>query len=1343
MTPDELLALLPRFEAQTKRRAACRVSQRLARGLTLVQAAHAALDERDTQVQQVTRQLAICHATGGPAPPPAVLELHRLVTGTVPDRATRRALVRGDLGIEALSEQAQQRARRLEAEGLLAFLVADRTCPEAPCPAITDLAVRMAGESAWQLAAPALRSLAVRAAAGQSTPGAALGLAHALARNPGAPVWAQAAAFDLLAAALGPDVAALLESRLEPAAFADDLFARCAAARALLRASPARAVLALPRLIHDPSEHVRIELAGWLRGLDAPAAVAALVTLADASAEPSARVRGAATIALGARAPGRLATIMRHDPDEIPVRIAIEEAEPHAERDPGLRAAIAHVATVSSSPRLRRLAAEAAERLHHRIDPEARATLAAVASAVHGLGEGEEAPLVLPRGGDPTVLGRALALLANTGHGLDARQERRGWWVRRGDRIGRRLWRLLHEAAHPAPDKRQSHRHSTGRVPTGTLRAPPGAMAEVTPTRVPGQRVIAAGIDDWGRHLPTVDDLLARPRGGQLHLFSPWGVTTVVFPAGRPWLRTRLTLVFRYAALARLRAAALVGAELRDRQVFLDALAKLGFVVQFRPHRDGPADLIQLYAGRGAGDGSALVAPSPRLSAWTAPSAAFDILGLLRHPAEHPSSSISHLAALGFAGVGLMVLRLHQARQTIERDRASIPLSIGGWGTRGKSGTERLKAALFHGLGCEVLVKTTGCEAMFIHALPGQRAHEIFIYRAYDKATIWEQRDLLATAARLEVDVFLWECMALTPGYVDILACHWMRDDLATLTNAYPDHEDIQGPAGSDVARVMAHFIPPGRPIFTAEEQMLPVLQDAADARGSELVAIGWRDHALLPADLLARFPYQEHPRNIALVLALAARLGIDREVACKEMADWIVPDLGVLKAYPEARRHGRRLRFCNGMSANERTGLLNNWQRLGFDRHGPDDVGEWIVTVVNNRADRVSRSMVFADILVNDVSAHAHVLIGTNLEGLRGFIAQALQRKAAALQLFFPDEATLPAPERLQRALQRAARALAGVKLGTLGAARIAAEAEAITRGLGVDAGALDEGLIAAALQLGHDTLAETRATVAPALWPQLQRWAAPLGALASAAVDHLSILASRHAAVLACHRHIQQACAGAASPDAAEGRFRRLWIDLYLQSLIVLPDPELAGDHVIEAIARAAPPGFRVHIMGMQNIKGTGLDFAYRWVAWQRTADLLAQLATAPASDAIPIARGLASAEDMGILDLEAAAHAVAALAGRVPAGPAAELAPIRASLHHRLAACEAGLEVTKSARKTGARLRLHLQQILDVWDGVHRRQQADRVIADLVAGRTSHAAAAARTRALMQRQKTGWLP
>jgi hypothetical protein len=144
-----------------------------------------------------------------------------------------------------------------------------------------------------------------------------------------------------------------------------------------------------------------------------------------------------------------------------------------------------------------------------------------------------------------------------------------------------------------------------------------------------------------------------------------------------------------------------------------------------------------------------------------------------------------------------------------------------------------------------------------------------------------------------------------------------------------------------------------------------------------------------------------ENSYNISLVLGLAAKLGIDRDFALKEMADRVVPTSACSRAF-RPRRFTRRLEFTNGMSANERFGTISNWARTGFDRQ--DFLKEphvWLTTVVNNRADRIPRSQVFARVLVNDISADRHVLIGGNLNGLLGYIREAWAERAPQISLW------------------------------------------------------------------------------------------------------------------------------------------------------------------------------------------------------------------------------------------------------------------------------------------------------------------------------------------------------
>ena len=68
--------------------------------------------------------------------------------------------------------------------------------------------------------------------------------------------------------------------------------------------------------------------------------------------------------------------------------------------------------------------------------------------------------------------------------------------------------------------------------------------------------------------------------------------------------------------------------------------------------------------------------------------------------------------------------------------------------------------------------------------------------------------------------------------------------------------------------------------------------------------------------------------------------------------------------------------------------------------------------------------------------------------------------------------------------------------------------------------------------------------------------------------------------------------------------------WTALFRGQLVLVHDAGATGDQVIDATALAIPPGVRVSVMGSQNIKGTGLDFIYRWLSLDAVVQGLAKL-------------------------------------------------------------------------------------------------------------------------------------
>lgn len=1022
-------------------------------------------------------------------------------------------------------------------------------------------------------------------------------------------------------------------------------------------------------------------------------------------------------------------------------------------------------------------AAAALEVIDRAGDPVRAGWTAVLAGALAGVQPGGRTTVGLGRADLPRpsdeLLGRILAELTREDWGVDADVRGDRLLLRRGDVWRTRLWRVLYELRRPAPGKRAAHPHGRGRVLRGTLRAPPGQLHEVTATGVPGERVHVEREGGWGRHLPRVDDLqglrVLRPR--PVAVVSSQGVCTLAWRGGLlARVVGRLRLALRYAWLAELRVDSLAADEAGLRGRYVQAVrAGFGISVTFAGHpRPGAGDMS---GGSGLAPELGALFPAEegavRLPAGSAGQAAAVLMApgfvewLSAHGHYFLSVSANSQQALAYFLLGLAAVVLTGSfvrRRQVARARAAIPLVIGGWGTRGKSGTERLKLGLLHGLGYRVFAKTTGCEAMFLHAAPQGPPLEIFTFRPYGKATIWEQRTLLRLAADLKAEVFLWECMALTPAYVEILQRHWMRDDLATITNAYPDHEDIQGPAGIDVAEVIARFVPDRSRVVTSEINFLPVLRAAADRNRTALLALGDLAGELIAPDLLKLLPYDEHPRNVALVARVAEELGVDPSLAIVTMAEHVVPDLGVLQRFGPARVRGRVVEFLNGCSANERTGFLSNWRRTGCDRMdlaaAPD---RYVITAVNNREDRVARSQVFARVLVEDVAVDRHVLLGTNTRGLVGYVRTALAEflhgqvlvtaedmsagtgaetararlgKLLARLRIVPRRASALA-EQLEVFARGAARALRPAEL-VEAEARVtpwlAADAAASVTFAEVQAAALADlgGWARAAVEAGDEAAVEPPEVDAPATTEEVVRaWVRQ--------VARTAIAARLHARLTACLT---------TGPSAIEGFHRGLraaYEALFMELIEVIEDPLTTGDQVVIRCAMAAPPGVRVVIMGTQNIKGTGLDFVYRWLALAAAQRDLQALASRDAAVRAAAWSRLASPDDPGLIDAGLVAGRLAVLSPR--AGEEEMHARALAQAQARHAARRAGLG-GRARGGIGVALLGWVEGWIDFVDAVVRQRRARQVMRDLAAQRISHARAALVMRELDARAKGGWL-
>ncbi|MDH5479904.1 MAG: hypothetical protein OEX11_04000, partial [Nitrosomonas sp.] len=808
-------------------------------------------------------------------------------------------------------------------------------------------------------------------------------------------------------------------------------------------------------------------------------------------------------------------------------------------------------------------------------------------------------------------------------------------------------------------------------------------------------------------YLPLVDEVISSLNlfgKRKLQIFTSEGVTELIPPRSifKRWM-AGAKLNFRFSEYARMRNWQETSRS--DPASYINALKELGFDVKIKPYKENNIALSEDPSVHRFFPAVALV-PAPDL--WQR---------LKDYFFSAYENSLFELAVFTVIAILLFSGRHLYINYKINKTRQTLPLVVGGWGTRGKSGTERIKAAMFNALGYSLVLKTTGCEAMFLHSAPNGKMYEMFLFRPYDKATIWEQYDVMRYAEALSADVFLWECMALNPDYVKILQQNWVRDDISTITNTYPDHEDIQGPAGINIPEVMTNFIPKSGVLLTTEDQMRPILSEDASKKNTVISSVGWLEAGLLTPDILERFPYEEHPDNIVLVLRLGEELGIAPDFALKEMADRVVADLGVLKTFPVACLNTRKLQFTNGMSANERFGCLSNWRRMDFDKQDyVNEPGVWITTVVNNRADRVARSEVFANLIVTEINVDQHFLIGNNLSGLLGYIQEAWKNYSAQLTLWSDLGEVSPEEVFLQFVLRF----------------RVAYTSDLVIARL-------------QAMLVAQPDIPKGEVANLCALWdtPQMLR-----EKLALAGIERdLNAIMFHHELnmkQLAAYDIFVEKIRNSSDKKELDKSLRQQLYHWFSEKINVIEDSHATGDEIITHICEATPPGFLNRIMGIQNIKGTGLDFVYRWQAWDTCYEACNQLRAREYAAVLQGLQTLSTFREYGPLCVEYVGETIVAAKHNPYAqreSAQAEITIIGSNLE--LCLREAS-QKSGAVRKEGwfAKIVEVVEAFLDAGDAVKRRKIADKIYLDLVSERISIERAVLELQKLNKRQKGGWL-
>ena len=226
-------------------------------------------------------------------------------------------------------------------------------------------------------------------------------------------------------------------------------------------------------------------------------------------------------------------------------------------------------------------------------------------------------------------------------------------------------------------------------------------------------------------------------------------------------------------------------------------------------------------------------------------------------------------------------------------------------------------------------------------------------------------------------------------------------------------------------------------------------------------------------------------------------------------------------------------------------------------------------------------------------------------------------------------------------------------------------------------------------------------------------------------------------------------------ATPESAESveeKYRQTLEQWYKRKIVVVPRYEATGEEIISRIVEEVPPGFHAKIMGLQNIKGTGLDFVYRFQAWDTCHEACQSLLKNNIELAQKGLNTLLGMPEIGQLCQQYVAQTIQqAQRSQIlkRSDIQLQLDQLKEKLEHDTSKTQAsannnsGAEVeTNQIQRMRSWILDNAEQYLDVNDSLRRRDAADLIYRELAGGRISRQRAVVELRNINKRQKGGWL-
>ncbi|NJP34315.1 poly-gamma-glutamate synthase PgsB [Micromonospora thermarum] len=328
------------------------------------------------------------------------------------------------------------------------------------------------------------------------------------------------------------------------------------------------------------------------------------------------------------------------------------------------------------------------------------------------------------------------------------------------------------------------------------------------------------------------------------------------------------------------------------------------------------------------------------------------------------------------------------------RNLRKIPDRVLVNGIRGKSSITRLCAGALRGGGRVVVAKTTGTAARFIFP----DASEEPVYRKFGIPNVVEQIGIVRRGATYHPDALVIECMAVMPALQECNQSKLIQSNIGVLCNVREDHLAEMGPTLDDVARSLSRSMPEGGVCITAERDRLAILREEAERRNCRLIPV---DPDSVTDKEMDGFGWITFKENVAIALAVAEQLGVDRHSALKGMWE-APPDPGALSV-ARVLQGDKRLRFANIFAANDPESTLMNIKQLEEQRL----ITRPLTMVINCRPDRIERNGQMGELTAR-VQPESLVLIGEPTKSARSTVPADLQDRVVDLGGKLPSEQLL-----------------------------------------------------------------------------------------------------------------------------------------------------------------------------------------------------------------------------------------------------------------------------------------------------------------------------------------------